>query len=172
LFNLIFKHTHTHISITYNNIFISVCIFFTLGLYSCQLTPLPIIDKEMSLFEAKISIQVSAGVIYTEHKDFTFIPSVFINKKELFFGQFSGKDKLIIIGLPQVLSQIKVNNFFAIIKIKIMRYIIFTFFIRLRLVMIRSYFLYCQMKVKMKKLIRLMLIMTFGMKNCLMFIFL
>jgi len=73
------------------------------------LTPLPIIDQELSLFEAKIAIQVSTGSVFTEHKDIQFLPSVFMNKKELFFGQFSGKDKLIIVGLPQVLSQIKVR---------------------------------------------------------------
>jgi len=95
--------------------------FFILGLYSCQLTPHPIVDQELSLFEAKLSVQVSAGSVFTEQRDFTFLPSVFINKKELFFGQFSGKDKLIIVGLPQVLSQIKVNHniFFSTIKIKI-----------------------------------------------------
>jgi len=70
----------------------------------------------LSLFEAKIFVQVSAGNVFTEQRDFIFLPSVFINKKELFFGQFSGKDKLIIVGLPQVLSQIKVNYiFFSII---------------------------------------------------------
>lgn len=82
-----------------------------LGLYSCQLTPLPLINKELSLFQAKIVIQVSAGNIFTEHRDISFLPSVFINKKELFFGQFSGKDNLIIVGLPQVLSQIEVSFF-------------------------------------------------------------
>lgn len=75
------------------------------------MTPLPVIDQDLSLFEAKIAIQVSTGSVFTELKDITFIPSVFINKKELFFGQFSGKDKLIIVGLPQVLSQIKVRIF-------------------------------------------------------------
>jgi hypothetical protein len=75
------------------------------------LTPLPIIDQDLSLFEAKITIQVSTGSVFTELKDIAFLPSVFINKKELFFGQFSGKDKLIIVGLPQVLSQIKVKIF-------------------------------------------------------------
>lgn len=80
------------------------------GLYSCKLTPLPVIDQDLSLFEAKIAIQVSTGSVFTELKDIKFIPSVFINKKELFFGQFSGKDKLIIAGLPQVLSQIKVTS--------------------------------------------------------------
>lgn len=80
------------------------------GLYSCKLTPLPIVDQELSLFEAKIAIQVSTGSVFTEHKDIQFLPSVFINKKELFFGQFSGKDKLILVGLPQVLSQIKVTS--------------------------------------------------------------
>uniref|UniRef100_A0A2S2NUW2 Nuclear pore membrane glycoprotein n=2 Tax=Schizaphis graminum TaxID=13262 RepID=A0A2S2NUW2_SCHGA len=80
------------------------------GFYSCKLTPLPIIDQDLSLFEAKITIQVSTGSVFTELKDITFLPSVFINKKELFFGQFSGKDKLIIVGLPQVLSQIKVTS--------------------------------------------------------------
>jgi len=73
------------------------------------LTPLPIVDQELSIFEAKIAIQVSAGSVFAEHKDIQFLPSVFINKKELFFGQFSGKDKLVIVGLPQVLSQIKVR---------------------------------------------------------------
>jgi len=73
------------------------------------LTPLPVIDQDLSLFEAKIAIQVSTGSVFTELKDIKFIPSVYINKKELFFGQFSGKDKLIIVGLPQVLSQIKVK---------------------------------------------------------------
>lgn len=80
------------------------------GFYSCKLTPLPIIDQELSLFEAKVAIQVSTGSVFTEHKDIQFLPSVFINKKELFFGQFSGKDKLIIVGLAQVLSQIKVTS--------------------------------------------------------------
>lgn len=54
---------------------------------------------------------MSADNVFTEHRDFIFLPSVFINKKELFFGQFSGKDKLIIVGLPQVLSQMKVIFF-------------------------------------------------------------
>lgn len=67
------------------------------------------INKELSLFQAKIVIQVSAGNVFTEHRDIFFLPSVFINKKELFFGQFSGKDNLIIVGLPQVLSQIEVS---------------------------------------------------------------
>lgn len=51
---------------------------------------------------------MSAVNVFNEHKDITFIPSVYINMKELFLGQFSGTDKLIIIGLPQVLSQIEV----------------------------------------------------------------
>jgi len=81
------------------------------------LTPLPVIDQDLSLFEAKIAIQVSTGSVFTELKDIKFIPSVFINKKELFFGQFSGKDKLIIVGLPQVLSQIKVRIFLIFLLI-------------------------------------------------------
>ncbi|XP_050442398.1 nuclear pore membrane glycoprotein 210-like [Adelges cooleyi] len=80
------------------------------GFYSCQLTPLPITDPEMSLFKAKIAVQVSAGNIHTDFKEFKFSPSVFINKKELFFGQLSGNDKLILIGLPQILSQIEVTS--------------------------------------------------------------
>lgn len=68
----------------------------------------------MSLFQAKISIQISAGNVFTEHRDITFLPAVFINKKELFFGQFSGKDKLVIVGLPQILSQIEVRNYLLI----------------------------------------------------------
>jgi len=84
-----------------------------LGLYSCKLTPHPIVDQELSLFEAKISIKVSTGSVFTEHTDIKFLPSVFIDKKELFFGQFSGKDKLIIVGLPQILSQIKVRIVFS-----------------------------------------------------------
>lgn len=80
-----------------------------LGLYSCQLTPLPIVDQELSLFQAKVVIQVSAVNVFNEHRDITFIPSVYINMKELFIGQFSGKDKLIIVGLPLVLSQIEVS---------------------------------------------------------------
>lgn len=82
------------------------------GFYSCRLSPLPNIDQELSLFQAKLSVQVSSGSIYTEHRDITFLPSVFINKKELFFGQFSGKDKLTIVGLPFILSQVKVNIYF------------------------------------------------------------
>jgi len=90
--------------------YLSRSFFFSiLGLYSCRLTPLPITDQELSIFQAKISIKVSAGSIYTEHKNVTFIPSVFINKTELFFGQLSGKDKLTIIGLSSVLSQVEVN---------------------------------------------------------------
>lgn len=81
------------------------------------MTPLPVIDQDLSLFEAKIAIQVSTGSVFTELKDIKFIPSVFINKKELFFGQFSGKDKLIIVGLPQVLSQIKVRIFLIFLLI-------------------------------------------------------
>lgn len=91
----------------------NIYIHFILGFYSCKLTPLPIIDQELSLFEAKIDIQVSTGSVITELKDIQFLPSVFINKKELFFGQFSGKDKLIIVGLAQVLSQIKVRIRFS-----------------------------------------------------------
>lgn len=64
----------------------------------------------MSLFQAKIVIQVSADGILTEQRDITFLPSVFIDKKELFFGQFSGKDKLTVVGLAKVLSQIEVNK--------------------------------------------------------------
>lgn len=67
------------------------------------------VNQELSLFQAKIVIQVSAGNVFTEYRDITFLPSVFINKKELFFGQFSGKDKLIIVGLPQILSQVEVS---------------------------------------------------------------
>lgn len=51
---------------------------------------------------------MTAGSVYTEHRDVTFIPSVFINKKELYFGQLSGKDKLTIVGLSSVLSQVEV----------------------------------------------------------------
>ncbi|VVC36046.1 Invasin/intimin cell-adhesion fragments,Bacterial Ig-like, group 2 [Cinara cedri] len=80
------------------------------GFYSCQLTPITIIDQELSLFQAKIVIQVSADGIFTEQRDITFLPSVFIDKKELFFGQFSGKDKLTLIGLAKVLSQIEVTS--------------------------------------------------------------
>lgn len=57
-------------------------------------------------------IQVSAGNVFTEHRDITFLPSVFINKNELFFGQFSGKDKLILAGLHQVLLQVEVSHYF------------------------------------------------------------
>lgn len=64
----------------------------------------------MSLFRAKITIQASAGSAFAEHRDITFLPSVFIDKKELFFGQFSGQDKLTIVGLSQVLSQIEVST--------------------------------------------------------------
>lgn len=64
----------------------------------------------MSLFKTKITIQVSAGSAFSDIRDISFLPSIFINKKELFFGQFSGKDKLIIVGLAQVLSQIEVNS--------------------------------------------------------------
>lgn len=83
--------------------------FSALGLYSCQLVPLPIIDQELSLFQAKVVIQVSAINVFNEHRDIPFIPSVYINLKELFLGQFSGQDKLIIVGLPFVLSQIEVS---------------------------------------------------------------
>lgn len=64
----------------------------------------------MSLFQANIIIQVSTDGIFTEHKDIAFLPSVFIDKKELFFGQFSGKDKLTVVGLAKVLSQIEVSR--------------------------------------------------------------
>lgn len=64
---------------------------------------------ELSLFHAKILIQVSANSVFTDYRDITFLPSVFIEKNELFFGQYGGQDKLTIVGLPVVLSQIEVN---------------------------------------------------------------
>jgi len=88
-----------------------ICFSYTSGLYSCRLTPIPIINQELSLFQAKISILVSTDSVFTEKRDISFLPSVFINKKELFFGQFSGYDKLTIVGLSEVLSQIEVCIF-------------------------------------------------------------